>query len=282
MKLVQCPDCQRQYDVGNLPPQAKVRSVCGRLLEVTWSKPMEVEVLACAHCGGAVQPHDSTCPWCEGGLSERDRRQALRCPACYTRMDSESRHCHACGVRIQPKALTPLPAEGGCPRCEGELAVRFLGDGDGIECTACGGLWLNPKLLRTIHVDAARRGREEGPFPEPPPVPIETDIRYLPCLTCGELMARRQFKHGARSVGVVVDLCKDHGVWLDSDELERITAFVRANPNVPQEVARPMPPGASEALARGMILENQRRRRVEDGLAGTLIFIGELLWGLMR
>ena len=34
-------------------------------------------------------------------------------------------------------------------------------------------------------------------------------------------------KNYASTSGVIIDLCKDHGVWLDHRELERIVAFVR-------------------------------------------------------
>jgi len=53
-------------------------------------------------------------------------------------------------------------------------------------------------------------------------------VKYIPCLACGQLMVRRQFRRGTRMSGVIVDSCRDHGVWLDHDELERIVAFLQA------------------------------------------------------
>ena len=49
---------------------------------------------------------------------------------------------------------------------------------------------------------------------------------YIPCLRCDELMVRRNFQ--GRS-GIVIDLCRHHGVWLDHSELERIVAWIREN-----------------------------------------------------
>lgn len=38
-------------------------------------------------------------------------------------------------------------------------------------------------------------------------------------------MNRRNY---ARRSGVIIDACKDHGIWFDADELPRILAWVRA------------------------------------------------------
>ena len=53
-------------------------------------------------------------------------------------------------------------------------------------------------------------------------------VAYIPCLDCGELMQRRQYRHRGRSTGVVVDVCRRHGIWLDARELERVVAAIRA------------------------------------------------------
>ena len=54
--------------------------------------------------------------------------------------------------------------------------------------------------------------------------PTQTGIFYRPCPICGELMNRFNF---ADCSGVILDACKPHGVWFDSDELRRIVTFVR-------------------------------------------------------
>jgi Zn-finger nucleic acid-binding protein len=63
--------------------------------------------------------------------------------------------------------------------------------------------------------------------------------RYLPCPSCGELMHRQL--HGRRS-GVVVDRCRDHGLWLDAGELRQLLEWTRAG---------------------GQLLEQQRRLEQE-------------------
>lgn len=44
-----------------------------------------------------------------------------------------------------------------CPRCEGELRVRSFDVVDVIECSACLGLWLTPKIFKRVTEDAGRR-----------------------------------------------------------------------------------------------------------------------------
>ena len=48
-------------------------------------------------------------------------------------------------------------------------------------------------------------------------------INYVPCPDCKQLMNRSNF---ARSSGVIIDLCKEHGVWFDADELPKIIDFI--------------------------------------------------------
>jgi Zn-finger nucleic acid-binding protein len=40
-------------------------------------------------------------------------------------------------------------------------------------------------------------------------------------------MQRRNFQ---RSSGIIVDVCRRHGTWLDADELERIAGFLLGRP----------------------------------------------------
>ena len=51
----------------------------------------------------------------------------------------------------------------------------------------------------------------------------EVQVRYLRCPSCDKSMNRRAF---GRISGVIVDVCKDHGVWFDSGELAEVLAFI--------------------------------------------------------
>lgn len=50
-------------------------------------------------------------------------------------------------------------------------------------------------------------------------------IKYVPCPDCKQLMNRSNF---ARLSGVIIDLCKQHGVWFDAGELPKIIEFINS------------------------------------------------------
>jgi Zn-finger nucleic acid-binding protein len=58
--------------------------------------------------------------------------------------------------------------------------------------------------------------------PEAPP--SAGSQRYWPCPECRRLMNRQNF---ARVSGIIVDVCKGHGVWFNQGELRRIIGFIR-------------------------------------------------------
>jgi len=68
---------------------------------------------------------------------------------------------------------------------------------------------------QTVVLEAA----SSGPEAPPPAAP-----RYWPCPECRRLMNRQNF---ARVSGIIVDVCKGHGVWFNRGELRRIIEFIR-------------------------------------------------------
>ena len=132
-----------------------------------------------------------------------------------------------CGLAIQPQRLAALRDGVACPRCRGALRVREFGEHSAIECASCAGLWLAPELFEAFCSRAEHEGLAESALDGPPGAAVAvppSSLAYIPCLTCGELMLRKNF---GGSSGVLIDLCKHHGVWLDHRELERVLAFVR-------------------------------------------------------
>jgi Zn-finger nucleic acid-binding protein len=51
------------------------------------------------------------------------------------------------------------------------------------------------------------------------------DVKYIKCPVCDKFMNRLNF--GSRS-GVIVDKCKEHGIWLDGGELKQIMEWTKA------------------------------------------------------
>jgi Zn-finger nucleic acid-binding protein len=231
MLLIACSSCSRQYDVTGLEPGAQVRCICDAMLNVGWPKQLTGQALLCTHCGGAVTVEAEACPYCSAKISEADRRQTTLCPGCYTRIDDDSKHCRSCGINIEPQALAPLPADRGCPRCKGQLRTRALEHAEVIECGECLGIWLTPKTFDRTLLEAERKSFLSALSLTEAPKPTARNVEavgYIPCLNCGELMNRRQYRYAERSSGVVIDACRHHGVWLDHEELERIMSFIRA------------------------------------------------------
>ena len=89
-------------------------------------------------------------------------------------------------------------------------------------CSQCGGVWLDRGEFR----DLTREGDVYQSQPAPKGYvrgPIRDSAQYIPCVRCGALMNRKNF---AKISGVIIDVCKSHGVWLDGGELERIRTFI--------------------------------------------------------
>ncbi len=112
-----------------------------------------------------------------------------------------------------------------CPRCGEALQGLRLGVTSVHECAACGGLWVDPDSLQKL-CDAREEHSSvvsalEARVPTKPVTP--DTVRYIPCPVCKKLMNRVNFAHTS---GVIMDVCKSDGVWLDRGELQRVVGFV--------------------------------------------------------
>lgn len=219
-----CPACARQYDVTHLAPGQAVRCACERVFEAQHRRPHAPRALRCSACGANLREEARACDHCQAEITLEERLLGSVCPGCYARARVDARFCMECGQRIAPQALAALPAGGACPRCEGELRSRALDGGGVIECAACGGMWLEPDALDGLARRAARELAVPLPGQARPQRAVRDEARYLPCPQCGDRMVRRNYP--ARS-GIVLDLCRAHGVWLDHGEIERVVDFAR-------------------------------------------------------
>jgi Zn-finger nucleic acid-binding protein len=116
-----------------------------------------------------------------------------------------------------PSRVTPV-----CPRCRSQLEENdYRGSVIDI-CPQCSGLWLDTgefdfhTSLRDVLSD------EEIPRACPRPS-LDNESEYFKCARCEAVMVRRNFR---RISGVLIDVCRDHGVWLDAGELEQIRCFI--------------------------------------------------------
>lgn len=149
--------------------------------------------------------------------------QTVACPACFGLMYVGSQHCPRCGARADA-GVAPAQTQGRCPRCEGELKSILVAGTPLEQCSGCGGLWVGADVFDRICSDREAQSATLG-INLPPPVLLEQGVRYLKCPRCSTIMSRLNY---ARYSGVVMDVCRPHGVWLDRDELRRIIEFIRA------------------------------------------------------
>jgi Zn-finger nucleic acid-binding protein len=180
------------------------------------------------------------CHYCGADFTVHERDLDAVCPECMTRVSGSSRFCHDCGSPLLFTQAAASTTGYPCPACGGEhrLISRGLGAEERVaisECRRCGGLWVEREVFEAL-AERARQGKvaDLGPAPQawpahdPDPAPAAASAGgplYRPCAVCGALMNRRNYE---RKSGVIVDICRDHGVWFDQDELSRLLRFIHA------------------------------------------------------
>jgi len=274
MRVIACPECHRQYDVTAYPEGKRLRCRCGALFAVEIPEPHAPDLLRCESCGGPLDEDADACGFCSIPIPRSARRMTAVCPACFARMSEDASYCPDCGLKIAPQALAPVPEDVRCPRCAGELVGRELDDKSLVECVACGGMWVTPEVFRRLTAAARAEGRR-APAGDPPDAAatrMRHPFRYLPCLVCGDMMVPRN--HAGRS-GIAIDVCRDHGVWLDADELAAILAWLRSGPGQLVESDRSEDPivAAARGAAGARSLE---RAASASEFPGLFVLLGDL------
>ena len=125
------------------------------------------------------------------------------------------------------------------------------------ECPDCGGTWLDTETFTELCANREAHGAVAdmlGPKTASVTVTATSAVRYVACATCSKIMNRENFGHRS---GVIVDVCKGHGVWFERGELHSVLAFVDGG-----------------GLERARRIDNERfleeRRALEDALRKLL------------
>jgi Zn-finger nucleic acid-binding protein len=161
----------------------------------------------CSNCSAPLPPDSIQCDYC-GSRNDID----LKGVHYYTTHVSESeRICPRCGITLETIDL----------KIDGKFFIE--------RCAQCLGLFFDPGELEAVlqatvsnvftvnrsqldSINATMRANDYG-------------VTYIKCPVCAKLMNRVNF--GAKS-GVIVDRCKDHGVWLDGGELRHLFEWMKA------------------------------------------------------
>jgi Zn-finger nucleic acid-binding protein len=282
LRLVACRSCHTQYDVTEVVLE-RFECRCGESVENRVGEPVDARIHRCGSCGALVRPEVPACDFCGSAIERDPAALSLICPECYARCAENARFCTACGVGFRPEPVKPEGHELPCPACDVPMPPHQVGGVGLNECPRCNGLWLRGDdfglLVRRVH-DARRAGDAETPARPAPRVtganPAQQKVQYRRCPECQGFMHRRNFR---RSSGVIVDVCHDHGTWLDADELERIAGFLvsggaAAGPPEPAErtQAEQRAAAAFAAASSAATLRRLKQRPHEPGsLLGALL-----------
>lgn len=158
--------------------------------------------------------------------------------------------CPHCGTKIP----APDPVDGKslkCPGCLGEMHPVKLGATPMYQCDQCGSAWLAPGDFATLCGDREARGTvmtSLGGGAAAVTPSISTKVRYVHCAVCDKVMNRVNF---GKSSGIIVDVCKNHGVWFERDELRGVLQFV-ANGGIDRMRASEAEQKAAQSTAIGL------------------------------
>ena len=131
-------------------------------------------------------------------------------------------HCGAKAVEGEETGEAAL----GCPGCDGDMPGVRVGTTTMHQCAQCGSAWLAPDVFASLCADRESRGllaSAVGGTATPSTVAHPQRVRYVHCAVCHGIMNRVNFGH---SSGIIIDVCKQHGVWFERDELRGVLSFI--------------------------------------------------------
>jgi Zn-finger nucleic acid-binding protein len=136
-----------------------------------------------------------------------------------------TKFCPHCGAAAQ--AVAPgTPTKHSCPRCNEALTAVEVAKTPLEECMRCGGLWVDVASFDHICADAEAQAAASGlQLPPAPAGMFDAKVHYIKCPQCATLMNRKNY---AEHSGIILNVCRAHGVWLDRDEIRQIIEFVHA------------------------------------------------------
>ena len=262
--LVKCNECHRQYDATGRKIGSRFRCHCGEAVTVEQPRGHDARVVRCSSCGAAREKGAAECGFCHSDFTLHEQDRDTVCPSCLTRVSDAARYCHHCGMHLVAEQVAGEATSLECPACQNgaQLQSRRLGQMSlaVMECDLCAGLWLGSEVFAALTRKASAVGSKadplllhllqtRGPRAKPPVAGSSAAATgrsgsqgssfYRPCPVCQDMMPRRNY--GQRS-GVIVDLCREHGVWFDADELPRILTWMRAGGKNDGILSTPPPP----------------------------------------
>lgn len=234
--LVRCSGCSRQFDVSKLALGSRFRCTCGQVTRVAAVAARDAAVVRCSACGGAREAGARACGYCGADFTLHEQDMDTICPSCMARIGDRARFCHHCGTPITADESAGATTPHSCPVCveRQRLRSRPLGEPElsGLECGRCAGLWLGVETFERL---ADRARRTANPAPDPWTIRTEgapahasrpaAGPAYRRCPICSKIMNRTNFE---KRSGVLIDRCREHGIWFDAEELDAVLRWIRA------------------------------------------------------
>jgi Zn-finger nucleic acid-binding protein len=284
--LVACPACQRQYDASQRPIGSQFRCACGHVVVVQKPDGHDAQVVHCSSCGAARSDESGRCAYCGAEFTLRERDLDTVCPHCLARVSDGARFCHHCGIGLVPELVAGANTKLLCPACQDGhiLASRRLGTEQVtvLECGRCAGFWMGREAFRELVERSRKEALPVGTVPDTPQheaskfaMPAGSVVAehpkqgsfYRSCVVCGKLTNRLNYGHAS---GVIIDVCRDHGIWFDADELARILAWLRAGGN---EAATPKVDPMVMQAAEQLRYREPESHPVQNFVGGLLGFL---------
>jgi Zn-finger nucleic acid-binding protein len=275
MRLVACSSCHTQYDVSDVALE-KIPCPCGAEVANVDHAAVDAKIHRCGSCGAIVGAEAHGCDYCGSTLERDPGRLSLICPECFARCAEEARFCTACGVGFRPQ---PVPGDGHehpCPDCDALMSAHQVGGVGLNECRSCNGLWVPNDgfdLLISRAIEARKNSGAARQLATPPRVkganPASQGVRYRKCPECMAFMQRRNYR---KSSGVIIDVCHQHGTWLDADELEQIAGFVLSGGTTSPVLVEEEQKAQAEAdrwRRKARMAETRIRTGTRGGMVGT-------------
>lgn len=194
-----------------------------------------------------------------------------KCKSCAAPLPSNTSLCSYCGTRndvdlkgVHQYTVKEPDSERVCPRCEKSLSTIDLNvEGEFYieRCEQCMGLFFDPNELQVLleksvsnvfEIDYERLNTVNKELRH-----NDYSVTYIKCPVCGQLMNRVNF--GKKS-GVIVDRCREHGIWLDGGELRHLLEWKKAGGQILDD---------KQEERRRQRLEQQRRQQEARAFADT-------------
>lgn len=179
---------------------------------------MKIEALNCPNCGAAIADNSVNCNHCNSRL------KTMSCSSCFGTIFQGSKFCPLCGKQAVVSNVIDEKNLGDCPRCKVKLKLIEIEEINLSECERCEGIWSDIETFEIICANRENQSAVLKKFDEILHHPKLQKVQYVPCPNCKNLMNRNNF---AKISGVIIDSCKEHGVWFDTEELPKIIEFIR-------------------------------------------------------